>query len=511
MIPLTFRNDGFTTYFREPPLTPEMLRSEYIDPLANTNVGWVGWGVGPSSVFCYGTRIGDVFGDDLTEEQWTLFRQADSWVHQNLRSLIDSGNDPLDTAVARAHEHGLKIYARYQMNHEYGPPGPENHLWLGFVGRFNKEHPEYRIHPGTNLDFVHPAVRQFKLDIIREIATRGVDAVMVDFTVYPPHMAEPDPPVITGFMRDVRRVVQEVATERGRAIQVIAELPYRGSLELGLDWRAWMREGLIDIIVPTRLKAGEVFDVRIEEFVELGRRHGCKVWGFIWFSLGLLTTDQAPADDKTGARRYSKPKTTEMYHAQALHFHRAGVDGIELVGASGLEWAERRWYDQLADREFLEQADKHYMVDPGLHVPVRFTAGKASVPIRVADDVQAALAAGRQVTATVVVYCRGLRQGESLGVGLNGEGPAVVHGGNKDEATDAPIDWRTQQPAWTDGAAGTFLADPHWWRRGEHYISVDAAWILPGDNRIDLRFSGDDFETSWIDLLINYGPADTGA
>ena len=61
-----------------------------------------------------------------------------------------------------------------------------------------------------------------------------------------------------------------------------------------------------------------------------------------------------------------------------------------------------------------------------------------------------------------------------------------------------------RRSAWTDGAAGTFLADPHWWRRGEHYISVDPAWIVQGDNRIELRFHGDDFETSWIDLLIDY-------
>jgi len=123
----------------------------------------------------------------LSEEQWKLFRKRDRWVHQNLRRLIASGADPLEVAVERGHRHGMKVYCRYQMNHEYGPASEENYLWVGFVGRFNKNHPEYRIPGSTNLDFKHPEVRAFKLDIIEEIARKGVDAVMIDFTVYPPH------------------------------------------------------------------------------------------------------------------------------------------------------------------------------------------------------------------------------------------------------------------------------------------------------------------------------------
>jgi len=56
ILPLAFRNDGFTTYFREPDMTRQTLESEYIDVLAGSNVRSLGWGAGPSSVFCYTAR-----------------------------------------------------------------------------------------------------------------------------------------------------------------------------------------------------------------------------------------------------------------------------------------------------------------------------------------------------------------------------------------------------------------------------------------------------------------------
>ena len=504
MIPLAFRNDGFSLYFREPPLSAETLLRENVDVLAGSNVEWLGWGVGPSSVFCYDTEVGERFCQGVSGDQWDLFRKGDRWVHENLGSLIDSGNDPLNLAVRRAHEQGMKVYARYQMNHEYGPADPANFLWVGFVGRLNKEHPEYRIPGSTHLDFVHGGVREFKLRIIREVAERGVDAIMLDFTVYPPHVADPNPAVITGFMREARRVVAEVGRSQEREIKVIAELPFRGGLELGLDWRAWMDEGSIDVVVPTRVHAGEVFDVRIDEFVERGRRTGCGVWGFIWFSLGLVATDPMPDDDKTGAKRHTKPKTREMFHSQALHFHRAGVDAIEIAESTTDRWSERPWYDLLADGVFLEHAPKHYMVDPLPHVPVRLVGGRASVPLRVADDVPGARRSGRSVRATVVVYCRGLGPGESLGVGMNGHEAVTIVGGMSEENAEDPIDWRAESPVWTQGAAGTFLSDPEWWRRGEHTVAVNPEWIQRGENWIELYHQGEEMTTSWIDLRIEY-------
>ena len=60
----------------------------------------------------------------------------------------------------------------------------------------------------------------------------------------------------------------------------------------------------------------------MDEFVEIGRKTGCKVYGCIWFDLGLVSHDPTPE----GRIRYAKPKTREMFYAEALVYHHAGAE-----------------------------------------------------------------------------------------------------------------------------------------------------------------------------------------
>jgi len=147
-IPIAYRNDGFSQYYRKPPLGKQDVERLFVDPLAESNVDILCWGLGPGSVFCFDTKVGEVFGDGLTDEQRALLREGDLWVHENVRSLIDAGNCPLRVAVQRAHELGLKLLARLEMNHEYGPADDGNWMWVALVGSLNKLHPEYRIGKG---------------------------------------------------------------------------------------------------------------------------------------------------------------------------------------------------------------------------------------------------------------------------------------------------------------------------------------------------------------------------
>lgn len=520
-LPVAFRNDGFSTYFREPPMTRETLETEYIDPLVGTNLRYLGWGVGPSSVLCYDSEVGTVFGRPITEQQWDLFRTGDRWVHENLENIIAEGADPLDIAVEYGHANGLKVYARNQMNHEYGPPKDDNFLWVGLVGEFNKQHPEFRIPGSTHLDFKHQEVRDFRLAVLREVAEKGVDAVMADFTVYPPHFEEPDPAIGTQFIRDVRAMLDEVGEAQDREIELIVELPCRNTLEMGLDWRTWMREGLVDVIVPTRFRSGRKFDLRIDEFVELGRETGTRVWGFILHFLGYVTTDLTPADERKGLKRYSKPKTQGMFFAQALMYHRAGVDGLEIAGSMGTEWAKRPWYSDLADPEKVLYADKHYTVDVDPYIPVEFDlpeeppyVAESTVELRIADDVGAAREAGHEVEAELVFYSRGLEQVESLSIRINEHEPLIIEGGTpEEEAIQPPIYWLENRAAYLEGAEGRYVSEADWWRRGEHRVEFDVEYLRLGTNTIRFEYSTTtpapehEFRTSWIDVLIRYREA----
>ncbi len=512
-LPIAYRHDGFSFFFREPPMSRQDLQQQMIDPLAESSVDILVWGLGPGSVFCYDTKVGQIFGEGLTEEQRNLLRTGDLHVHENVMGLIHQGADPLRVAIDRGHELGLRVFARLEMNHEYGPADPGNWLWVAFVGDLNKQHPEYRIGKSVQLDFRHREVRDFKLAIFREAAEAGADGVALDFAVYPPFFEEPDPAIMTQFMRDVRAALDEVGQAQARPVEIMARVPTVKYMDLGLDWKTWMREGLVDIIVPTHLRAPDYFDLRIEEFVSLSHQTGVPVYPTIWHSLGFVTTDQHPSDEKTGRRRYDKSKTKAMFYAQALMFHRAGADGLQL-GMSADEWRKRPWFDDLADPEKVLHANKHYMVDPIELRPGTFDlpadgpphVSERTVGLRIGDDIAAARDGGYDVTATLVVYVRPLQPGEKLEVVVNGNGPLTVSGDSAEEkarASEATIDPRKQRH-------DTFVFEREWWKRGEHRLPVEAGWWKLGENEIALRYSTETADIqpplsiTWVDLLLGY-------
>ena len=514
LLPIAYRNDGFSPFYRKPPLAREDVQKLFVDPMAGSNVKYLVWGLGPGSVFCFDTKVGQVFGDGLTEEQRALLREGDLWVHENVRSLIDAGHCPLTVAVERGHELGFKVLARLEMNHEYGPADPGNWMWVAFVGDLNKEHPEYRIGKSVLLDFKHKEVRDFKLAILREAVEAGADGISMDFAVYPPFFAEPDCDTMTRFVRDVRTMLNEVGKRQNRYLTLMTRVPNVEVDRLGLDWKTWMRQGLIDIIVPTHLRPADYFDIRIEEFVQVGRETGIPVMPTIWQALGFVTTDQSPGDKEKGVRRYDKPKTRGMYYAQALMLHRAGADGIQL-GMSENQWNSCPWFDDLADPRKLAYADKHYMVDPISLRPGTFEVGHDGPPfraekragLRLGDDIPAALQAGKGVQTTLVLYVRPLREGESLEVTINGHGPVSISGDSEQEralAAEAPIDTRKE-------AHEGFIFEKDWWRHGEHRLPTEPSWWRLQDNELRFVYFTRSRQVEppltmhWVDLLVSYG------
>ncbi len=509
-MPIAYRHDGFSMYFVEPPLTKEALLRNYVEAFENSNADILVWGLGPGSVFCYDTKVGEVFGEGLSAEQMGMIREGDRWVHENVMGLIDSGNDPLRVAAERAHELGLRIFARLEMNHEYGPASDDNWMWVCLVGRLNKDHPEYRIPNTVFLDFKHAEVRAFKLAIFREALEAGVDGLAIDWAVYPPFFEDPVAglPIMTEFMRSVRLLCAEFAGRRGTPVEIMARVPARNANALGLDWQTWMREKLIDAITPTHYRPNEEFDIEIGEFISMRNRTGVKVVPTIWQALGFVDTDEQPSDDASGRRRYSKPKTPEMFNAQALLFHRADADGIEL-GFSQDQWVGQPWMNDLADPGKMRYADKQYMVDILPHCPVRFELaerdgkriGETTVPLRIGDDIAEARASGHPVGATLVLYAKPLLAGESLKVFVNGQGPVVAEGGGPDNTGgEPPLD---------AGNIGDSIFEQDWWRRGERELPVEASWWRLGENEIRFVYEAADarepaFTITWIDLLLDY-------
>ena len=526
--PIAYRHDGFSPFFKEFLITRDYLEQNYIDCFKNTNVKTLVWGLGPGSVFCFNTKIGQVFGESLNDKELSMLRTGDRWVNKNVMNLVKKEGGPLQIAVERSHKLGLEIFARLEMNHEYGPASPDNWMWVGFVGDFNKKHPEYRIGETVMLDFKHEEVRNFKIAVLREAAEAGVDGISMDFVVYPPFFEKPDTSVMTQFIRAVRKMLDEVGQQQGRPIKIMTRVPFEKYMELGLDWKTWMNEELIDIIVPAHLHPADYFSFGIEEFVTLAKKTGTLVYPTLWQALGFVDTDPQPGDENSGRKRYDKPKTKQMFFAQALLFNRAGADGLQL-GFAADEWKEKlprmeerpdlkgageSWINELADPDKVTFADKQYMVDPIELSPGTFELtrsgtkqiGQRTVGLCIGDNIPEAHKNGYDIKTRMVVYMRALQSQERLELYINDNGPVIISGDSDKETerrTMTAIDPRTQK-------FSEFVFEKDWWKRTMHEVTVDEDWWRLRDNEIKLVYSNALTEIKtplsiiWIDLLVDY-------
>ena len=206
----------------------------------------------------------------LTDESWDILR--------------GKGIDPFQVVVDHIHEVGLEVHASITMGgFNYNPP-----LDKIDIGRsFFKNHPE--LHGvskegkrSARLSYAYPKTRGFVISILREIASYSVDGIALLYNRKFPYV-EYEPPLIQGFikefgddprdidkedtrwlkyrsriltqfMREVRQAMDDVAQETGRDSRIgISAVVGNGPDEnilFGMDVDAWVKENLVDTIIP---------------------------------------------------------------------------------------------------------------------------------------------------------------------------------------------------------------------------------------------------------------------
>ncbi|HHY95799.1 MAG TPA: hypothetical protein GX513_12450 [Firmicutes bacterium] len=88
--------------------------------------------------------------------------------------------DPLAVAVTYGHQRGIQVYAWYTLNEE-------DHGWVGMLSKFARENPQWCwVDRGgrkrwTNMSFAYDEVRRHKLRVMTELASYGVDGILLDF------------------------------------------------------------------------------------------------------------------------------------------------------------------------------------------------------------------------------------------------------------------------------------------------------------------------------------------
>jgi len=528
------RDDGFSALFYfVPPCTAEEFGQKCVDWLdGEIQIKEIGMGAGEART--YHTAVGDIIGEapatmwwvpdafieeirqhsadaEKIEEIYARYKETpegkrgsvrlgDFYAFANVRNLIKEGTDPFEVLCSRAHRMGMRVWGREELR--------------GGLPKRLLDRKDLYI-PGTNKpDYKYETVRKYREDIFAEIAAKGADGVSVDFCVYPPYLENPerDAGCITQFFRELRA---RFARDFDRKIEIVARLP-REPEKYGLLWRDWIREGVVDVLIPSVILPGDLFDVPIDEYVEAAWNTSCRIFGCLRPKITNVDPDERKGDEERGIVRLNRPVTIENDRARAALLLQSGADGIQIAlgtankydptAVPGSNRHTDQWkphYAQLVDWKRIQFEDKTYpLVNSSLLSAVlNQDSPHVQIPFRITDDPRGER--GGEITAFVCPVMRNLRDGEELRIRLNGSESIVLRGDT--------LKGNTEEPTGFNHAVVTVADEVHfgynWWSKGRKRIEIDPLLLRCGENLLEIEYESADgsLEIVDVDIEILYG------
>jgi len=214
-------------------------------------------------------------------------------VYQVGKMAREQGIDILGTVMRYAREKGLEFVPSLRMND--GHFGNNLHPTVHpLTGEFWMKHPDMVIGPIDRetegyqefcqylLNFEHEAVREYRMGQIYELIDGyAADGFEMDFTrhymFFPPGLEKPE--LITEMVRKARGRLDGKNKTDGRQRFLIARVAHslERNRQLGLDVPSWIREGLVDYLVPSSPDRAFAFEIPIDEFIALAKGTRCRV------------------------------------------------------------------------------------------------------------------------------------------------------------------------------------------------------------------------------------------
>jgi len=403
----------YSFYRYDPPMSAHQIRQP-VDEILGTEVDLLSYGLASGQTFLHDTRVGLRWGEETpAHNHGVMWWRA----YENARQAIEAGNDPLRIVIDRAHEKGRRLICSLRMNDASSDRDGNYYMF----GRLKREHPEVMIgeaaagdHPyaATAANFELEEVQTERLAVIEEVCDRyGADGLEMDPYInvfFPPGRARDQAPVLTEFVARVRALLDRIGERRGNWLTLAtrAHPVEEANLEVGMDVRQWLADGLVDLVVPTM--PGMLMDPEMPIEWLLESAQGAGAWVYPQLA-------GVPYDDRHHLA------TIEMYRAAATRLHAMGVDGLYLAD---LPWPygprEYQILREMSDPEIHERKAKLYSppreADPqNPHLPSRelplslVEAEPATVTIHVGDRLDEARAddalTGARLGIRIVQYC----------------------------------------------------------------------------------------------------------
>ena len=401
-----------------------------------------------------------------------------------------AGIDCLQVLIDRCHSHGMQFIGDIRMNDRHGVP-PNGIM---------KEHPEWALFDGA-WDYAFDGVRQAMLGFTKEVLDGyEVDGIEYDYMRWC-HMFKRGEGVknaylLTDFTRKTRKLLDDAAKRRGaerlllgvRVPQIIGECEY-----LGFDLETWVREGLVDYVVPSDFMHTDT-NMKTEDFVKLTEGTDCKVYPALH-------------------NRFAMDRGNEHYRLMNLANFRAAAHNYYAFGADGIspynyQYAfERRaaahrssayasymwpaalgWLRDLRDPHDVADHDRHYLFhslyrkkvtvagfpnDENIYLDRAKGALEGARRFRMAEDMS-----NPRLRATLQFKVLGMADGEKLEIKIND--------------AEVPIDYITR--VFDANGQSVYEGDT---LPAFHEVTIDLNWettgrkqpILFGDNELAVRLT----------------------
>ena len=336
-------NDGNDLYHVAPdqPKTPETFLSTRTTPLIGSHVDSIFY---CSGVFNFYTH---------RSEETELLKDAEC-AARHVHELIAHGTDSLETMVKFGHEQDIEIFWSMRMNDTHDSASDF------LLCQWKRDHPEYLVgkkgetypygcNRWSSVDYGRQEVRDKVFRIFQDVCTRyDVDGIELDFFRHPvlfkPQMTagpvtQEHCDMMTGLMRQVRRMTDDVGRTRGRplliAIRAFDSVGYCKAT--GIDLVRWLEEDLVDIVTGGGYYKFEPW----ENLVALGKKYDVPVYACF-------------------CTRRIIPKSYEgdhikVWRGEALNAWKAGVDGIYTFNQFN---PRAQLFRELGDPKLLETLDR---------------------------------------------------------------------------------------------------------------------------------------------------------
>ena len=278
-------NEDCTDFFYTqvfPPGKAGEITDRYVDVIA---------GAGVTVLFCntnarrtnYDSEVWEAFWDGYDvngpDDQPFLApipeasrKQYRNLIH-NMLEVHRQGVDYPARIIQRCRHHGISPWISLRMNDVHCNDNLD-HPFHGTLWRkpelFRKGHPGYY---ARGLDYAHSEVRSHYRALIVETLDRyDMDGLELDFMREPYLFSKGEEQaggkLLTQWLHDIRRLVDQAAARRGHPIKVGVRVPSEpdSALELGLDAPTWAKEGIVDLVVATPRWRTMHFDIPLRKW-----------------------------------------------------------------------------------------------------------------------------------------------------------------------------------------------------------------------------------------------------